>query len=328
LIFKKGENQINYDLLSHGEKQVVILLLNFIVRREQYNNAIIYIDEMDCHLDTSLQTRLLAEIVTKWIPDSSQLWTASHSLGFIDYARKSGLASIIDLDNFDFDIAQVIEPEQKDNLEVYEIAVPKEIIASILADKKLVVAENKNSALYNLALGEKSYLFLPANNNREVFLTVKEDKSKSGLRDRDYLRDDEIAAIKKKFPNLKILNYYTFENYLYHPDNIAEAVKEDFDKEIYIREITRQKNQHIHSIISKIAVARQSYVEFKEGIENDGVLEVFIEGLKSNDFDAFYPYYNMKEHFERTMLSKYNLQSKNLVITDWFKNQIEAILRD
>ena len=328
LIFKKGNAEINYDLLSHGEKQVVILLLNFIVRQEQYENAIIYIDEMDCHLNTTLQTRLLEEIVTKWIPDSSQLWTASHSLGFIDYARKSELAAIIDLDNLDFDMPQVINQETKDNLDVYEIALPKELIASILADKKLVITENKNSALYNLALGEKSYLFLPANNNREVFLTIKDDKSKIGLRDKDYLRDDEIAAIKEKFPNLKILEYYTFENYLYHPDNIAEIIKEGFDRAAYIEEITGQKNQHILGIISKIAPARQTYVEFKEGIKNDEKLEVFIEGLKSNDFDTFYPYYNMKDYFDRTILSKYHLQSKATVTTNWFKTKIEAILKN
>jgi len=328
LIFKKGTSEINYDLLSHGEKQVVILLLNFIVRREQYKDAIIFIDEMDCHLNTSLQTRLIEDIVTNWIPKNSQLWTASHSLGFIDYARKSDNAVIIDLDNLNFDIPQIIQPEPKDNLEVYEIAIPKNVISAILADKKLVVAENKNSALYNLALGEKSYLFLPANNSREVFLTIKDDKSKIGLRDRDYLRNNEISAIKEKFSNLKILNYYTFENYLYHPENIAEAVKEGFNKEQYIEEITRQKEQHILTILSKIALARQTYIEFKEGIKNDENLEVFIEALKSNDLETFYPYYNMKEYFDKTILSKYNMHSKDLVTTNWFKNQIEIILKN
>ncbi len=248
-------------------------------------------------------------------------------LGFIDYARKSDEAVIIDFDNLDFDIPQVIEPEQKDNLDVYEVAIPKEIISAILADKKLVVTENKNSALFNLALGEKSYLFLPANNNREVFLTIKDNKLISGLRDRDYLKDNEITAIREKYPNLKILGYYTFENYLYHPDNVAEALKEKFEKEVYIAEITRQKNLHYDTIISKIALARQTYVEFKEGITNDVVLDAFLKALKSNDLDSFYPFYNMKEYFDKTTLSKYNLQSKDLVVTKWFRDQIEAVLK-
>src|SRR5690606_16318419 len=89
LIFKKGTSKINYDLLSHGEKQIIILLINFIVRNEYYNNSILFIDEMDCHSNTALQSNLLEEIVTKWIPANAHLWTASHALGFIDYAKKS-----------------------------------------------------------------------------------------------------------------------------------------------------------------------------------------------------------------------------------------------
>jgi hypothetical protein len=83
---------------------VVILLLNFIVRKKYYEDAIIFIDEMDCHLNTSLQSRLLDEIVNVWIPDSAQLWTASHALGFIDFARHADNASIIDLNLLNFDI--------------------------------------------------------------------------------------------------------------------------------------------------------------------------------------------------------------------------------
>ena len=103
LIFKKGTSRISYDLLSHGEKQVIILLLNFIVRQEYYRDAILFIDEMDCHLNTALQYNLLQEITEKWIPDTSQFWTASHALGFIEYARKAENAVIIDLNLHDFD---------------------------------------------------------------------------------------------------------------------------------------------------------------------------------------------------------------------------------
>ena len=170
--FRKGESEIHYNLLSAGEKEITNILFDLLVQREQYNDSVYFIDELDLHLNTTLQYSLIKEIIEHWIPENCQLWTASHSLGFIDYARKSEQAAIIDLDNLDFDTIQVIEPEPKDNLDVYEIAIPKDIISSVLADKKLVVAENKNSALFNLALGEKSYLFLPANNNREVFLTA------------------------------------------------------------------------------------------------------------------------------------------------------------
>ena len=120
---------------------------------------------MDGHLNTALQSNLLEEIVSKWIPDSSQLWTASHALGFIDYAKNSEIASIIDLDLLNFDSKKELIPLSKDNLDVYEIAIPKSTIASILQGYKLVIVENKNAKHFNAALGESGYLFLPANNS-------------------------------------------------------------------------------------------------------------------------------------------------------------------
>ena len=326
LIFKKGVSKINYDLLSHGEKQVVTLLINFIVRQEYYKDAIIFIDEMDCHLNTALQYNLLEEIVNQWIPDNSQLWTASHALGFIDYAKKSDTASIIDFDLLNFDTKQELTPLAKENMEVYEIAIPKSTIASILKRYKLVVVENKNDEYFNAALGQEGFLFLPANNSREVFLTIKEDDNKLGLRDRDYLRDDEIEQIRLKFPHLKILSLYTFENYIYHPDNIAELKLQSFNKEEYIAEIMRQKDEKLIDIVSEIGTSRQHYVEFRDCIKNDGNIKPITDALQSGDFALFYPYFNMKNHFSRNYLSSLNLTVAKLSQTKWFKTEISKII--
>jgi predicted ATPase len=326
LIFRKGNSKINYDLLSHGEKQVVILLLNFIVRKEAYKNAIIYIDEMDCHLNTSLQKRLLEEIVNVWIPDDSQLWTASHALGFIDYAKHAENAALIDLDLLNFDIPQALSPEPQENMEVYDIAVPKETMQNILKGYKLVVAENQNDKHYNLALNEKGYFFLPAQNNREVFLTIKGDATKLGLRDKDYLKSEEITAIQAKYPNLRILQYYAFENYIYHPDNIAELGWQGYDKDVYIKEIIEQKKKNLIQIVSKIAVARQGYIEFKEGIKNDENISPILRALESDDFELFYPFFSMKDYYNKAYLQQFKYTLSDLVKTDWFKSQLAKLL--
>lgn len=280
----EGESKINYDLLSHGEKQVVILLINFIVRQEYYKDSIIFIDEMDNHLNTALQSTLLEEIVTKWIPDDAQLWTASHALGFIDFARKSELSSTIDFNLLNFDNKQEIVPQPKDKLDVYEIAIPKATIASILKGYKLVVVENQNDEHFNAVLGNEGYLFLPANNNAEVFLTVKADKDKLGLRDKDYLRADEIEKINALMQNLKILSLYTFENYIYHPDNILELNILGFNKDEYINEIIKQKNEKLIDVVSEIGTARTHYIEFKNGIKNDGNIKLITDCFKKQYF--------------------------------------------
>lgn len=327
LIFRKGECKINYDLLSHGEKQVVILLINFIVRQEYYKDSIIFIDEMDNHLNTALQSTLLEEIVTKWIPDDSQLWTASHALGFIDYARNSETASIIDFNLLNFDNKQEIIPQPKDKLDVYEIAIPKATIASILKGYKLVVVENQNDEHFNAALGSEGYIFLPANNNREVFLTVKADKDKLGLRDRDYFRSDEIEKIKVVLPNLKILSLSTFENYIYHPDNISAMGFDGFDKAGYTNEIIKQKNEKLIDVVGEIGTSRTHYIEFKDCIKNDENIKPITTALQSDNFHDFYPYFNMKKHFNKRYLSRFRYSFADLAKTGWFKNEMMNTLK-
>jgi hypothetical protein len=328
LIFKKGDFKINYDLLSHGEKQVVVLLLNFIVRKKQYEDAIIYIDEMDCHLNTTLQETLLKEIVEKWIPDSSQLWTASHALGFIDYARKTDDAVILDFDSLDFDVPQILTPQSKEVLDVYDIAIPKSVLSQLFSDKKIVFCENKNDEYYNL-MGLEKTLFVGVKDSRDVFLNAKNDKTKFTLRDRDFISDSEIVRIQENFPNHRILKYYDFENYLYHPENIAELSPEGFDKEKYQAAILQQKKDKIHYILPKIEAARKTYEEFKtdfmeKEIKNyEGIVDDFV----SDDFERFYKFFDMKDQFNRSYLAQFNLTIKALSSTKWFKTQIEKILQ-
>jgi hypothetical protein len=148
-----------------------------------------------------------------------------------------------------------------------------------------------------------------------------------GLRDRDYLKPEEIQVIQEKFPNLKILNYYAFENYIYHPDNIEELHWKNFNREDYIQDIVRQKNERLISIVDEIATARQTYVEFKEGIKNDDKRAQITDALQSKDFEVFYPYFNMKKHYSKSYLQQFIYQIKDLVETNWFKQKIENILK-
>ena len=146
--FQKGESGIHYDLLSSGEKEVVNILLNLFTRRDHFPNAIYFIDELDVHLHTRLQHALLREVVERWIPDCSQLWTASHSLGFIEYASEAADAVVIDFDDLDFDRPQVLTPSPK-SAEIFDIAVPGDSALQVFPNKTLVLCENTDAPLYN-----------------------------------------------------------------------------------------------------------------------------------------------------------------------------------
>ncbi len=322
--FKKGAAQFHYDLLSSGEKEVINILLNLFVRRDTYQDTIYFIDEIDLHLNTRLQYNLLKEITERWIPDNCQLWTASHSYGFIDYAREADHAAIIDFDSFDFDVKQVLLPEPKDSLDVFDVAIPKESIFKLFDNKHIVLCENQNDEFYNL-LGLKGKLFVGIKNKNDVFLYVKRDPRYYGLIDRDFLTDREIEKARKKYDKLRILRYYCFENYLYHPDNLKALVPE-FDKSAYLLEIVEQKNARKLKLISKIAKTRDSYaiLRVEDSIRDDD-FDTIIEALSSNDLETFYPFFSMKE-FNKESIAAYNWKKERLVTTSWFRQKIAEVL--
>ena len=124
------------------------ILLNLFRRREHFTSTIYFIDELDVHLHTRLQHALIREVVEHWIPDYSQLWTASHSLGFIEYAGDADDAAIIDFDDLDFDRPRVLTPAPT-SAAIFDIAVPRDSALKVFPNKTLVVCENRDALLYN-----------------------------------------------------------------------------------------------------------------------------------------------------------------------------------
>ena len=105
--------------------------------------------------------------------------------------------------------------------------------------------------------------FIPEKDSASVFIKVQAYPNYFGLRDRDYLSDNEIQRICAKHKNYIILRYYCFENYLFHPKNIDELNILGFDHDQYSKEILRQKNLQLKDIIIDLKSTRNSYQEFK-----------------------------------------------------------------
>jgi len=340
LIFRKGISEIEYDVLSQGEKQVVITLLNFIVRKEQLENSIYFIDEMDAHLNTAIQYTLLKEITENWIPESCQLWTASHSLGFIDYARQAEHAAIIDFDQLNFDLSQILTPKPKDNLEVYEIAVSKDILGRIFDGMNIFFVENKDNQYYN-SLGISKTIFVPEKDKKAVYFKAINTEFK-GVIDRDFLSDEEINELEKDYENLKILRYYSIENYLYHPDNLAEYYNKKnkaFDKKNYLKNLINSKNEIKDRLNLKLMSTRTSYPFYKEvqqeknikkkwytnSDENTNFTEKIAELLNSNQLEDFYKVFPMKNHATQ-IPQRQNIPLSELTKTKWFEKQINRLI--
>jgi len=212
--------------------------------------------------------------------------------------------------------------------EVNVLELTRDVISGQLSKDKLVICENKNADILK-NIGLENVIFYPERDSSSVYIQIKTTLDRFGLRDRDFLTDSEIEKIKLKYTNYYILDYYCFENYLYHPDNIEELKLQDFVKKVYIQEIIRQKNENKNQIISIFRLSRNSFQEFK--IESDKLRikkdeNEIIKYLESDEIEIFFKAFSMKDYFNKSIISKYNLQPQELSRTIWFKNKLIEIL--
>lgn len=333
ILFKKGTSTIPYNYLSSGEKEIFNILLNLLTRKEYFQDTIYFLDEIDLHLNTQLQKNLLKEVTENWIPKNCQLWTASHSLGFIEYANEAEHAAIIDFDNLNFDIPQVILPSPKKNFDVFEIAVSKEFLSKVFEGKRIVFSENTDTSRYNNLKLENTVFFV-GKDKADVFHKVKNSAAYNGLIDRDYLTDEERVDLLQQYNNLYILNYYSIENYLYHPENLEEyytSVGKDYSKETYLEAIAKEKEAIKSQILIRFPRARDGYPFYREK-ENEKKLKAFrsndqqvLEMIESNDFEIYYKVFPAKD-YGKQIQERQNLNPADLAKTNWFKVKIAAIL--
>jgi hypothetical protein len=337
----KGTSKIHYNYLSAGEKEIFNILINLLSRNYLYQNSIYFFDEIDLHLNTSLQYRLLDELLQNWIPANSQLWLASHALGFIEYAKQKENASIIDFDNYDFDRTVVLVPEVKDDPDIYNIAVDKEFLPSLFVGRKIYFVENKDNVYYN-SVNIADTVFVSEDNRDAVYNKALSDPHYYGLIDRDFLTDDDIARIKETYVNLFVLEYYCIENYLYHPDNLEEYHRSqghDYDKERYLRLLADEKNASLDQILPSLVMTRARYpffgepgysgtsdqYRFRSKNENKEQAEKISADLRSDDFASYYKYFSMKD-YGKQIPARQNIPRTELAKTAWFKTRIKILL--
>lgn len=212
--------------------------------------------------------------------------------------------------------------------EVSVLELTSNISKKTFQDEKIVICENKNATLLNL-LGIPKVRFFPEEDSSSVYIKILTNRDLYGLRDRDFLTDEEVKRIRKKHPNYFILEYYCFENYLYHPENIKEIVGDKIDLNGYIYEIIKQKNENKYNIISNFKISRKNYQEFKIKADNlncKGSEMDIIEYINSDDIEIFFKAFSVKMYLNKSILNEYQLTPEVLSSTKWFKSKICNLL--
>lgn len=240
--FDKGDSKaFLYKNLSGGEKAAFDLLLDLLVKRREYDDTVFFIDEPEAHMASGLQGALLDELF-RLVPENSQLWLATHSIGMMRRARdletaNPGTVTFLDFDGVDFDLPQTLRPVRPDKpfwKRAMQIALDD--LAGYVAPEQVVLCEggthSNNSKFdaecYNAIFQAEfpSTLFLGAGNAHEVendprgvqplIRALAPNVQIRRVIDRDDRTDDEIAVLQDQ--GVRVLRRRHIESYLLEDD--------------------------------------------------------------------------------------------------------------
>lgn len=249
--FDKGTSKnFDYKNLSGGEKASFDLILDFVVKRRSFADAIYCIDEPEAHMNTRLQAALLGELVGL-LPGNSQLWIASHSIGMMRKARElynadPASVAFIDFGGHDFDQTIALTPSRPTRAfweGVMHVALDD--LAALIAPKQVVICEGNptgavpgkntehDARIYETIFGDEmpDTTFISAGNSKEVQndfigLATVLPKLTSGMKiirliDLDDHTPADVADFKSK--GIRALSLRNLEAYLYD-DEVLTAL--------------------------------------------------------------------------------------------------------
>jgi len=228
---KESSKNFPYENLSSGEKEVVDIIIDLVIKTPDFNDTIYCIDEPELHLNTAIQRKLLIEI-EKLVPDNCQLWLATHSIGFLRALQEElkEKSSVLDFSEKDyFNGAMEIKPivATRENWQrIFQTAL--EDLTGLMAPKKIIYCEGKlqnslDEKLFNIIFGEEFHdsLFLSSGNKdfvqkySAIALTVL-NKAFSNVEIIAFVdRDDNLEEMKQGKTVIRKLVRKEFENYLF-----------------------------------------------------------------------------------------------------------------
>lgn len=277
-----SNNDFEFNVLSSGEKEVVDILLDLYLRREEYDDSIFLIDEPELHINTSIQRKLLIEI-NKLVGANCQLWIATHSIGFLRGLQqefKDDCQIIYFQQGVPWaTVSKTLTPIETNRTkwsEIFETALDD--LSGLVSPKRIIYCEGKDTPgsllqekgidaqVYNTIFGEQypDTLFVSSGGNTEL----------------DQRSNIAIAILSKVFPDIEIwlckdrdmssgkLNGEDDrQNYLLlNPNNHRVIKRWELENYLYDKEVLIK---YCHS--KKLSFSEKDYDSFVTDIENQNV---------------------------------------------------------
>ncbi len=269
--FEKGSAKAyHYKNLSGGEKAAFDLILDVHLKSKYFTEAIYCIDEIETHLHTGVQGRILLELA-KTVPDVSQLWVTTHSLGILRAAQqmdaaKPGSVSIIDFEGANLDAPCVIRPTTLNRISWEKmLSIALDDLSDRIAPEYIVVCEGSSmgnrrkdfdAGVYNQILGTQNpgIVFVSGGSSREVAITGNSVKSiLEGVLPRTKVvalidRDDKTQQEVDQFQGI-VLSRRNIESYLL-ADEVIESLVRQTENDHLLDDAINVKAKAIESSIN------------------------------------------------------------------------------
>lgn len=282
-LFFERENtkDFPYANLSAGEKEVIDLVVDLIVKTPKYNDTVFCIDEPELHLNTKIQRNLLIEI-EKLIPNNCQLWIATHSIGFLRALQEElkDKSQILDFSEKNyFQGTHTIQPIalcRKNWQRIFQTALDD--LTYLVSPKKIIYCEGKpnpgrgnsedglDATVYNYIFSEEfpDMLFVSSGGNNVLKnSTIAIQIINKAFQGVDFLRlkdkDEKTAQERTNFLNENSANRMLIrreiENYLFDKEILEAYCRSSgntFNESDYNGLVTNIIEQDLKSVQQKI----------------------------------------------------------------------------
>lgn len=269
--FNKGTSHgLSYVNLSSGEKAALDLILDIIVAKKEFKDTVFCIDESEAHIHTKLQGPLLKQLY-KLIPDNSQLWIATHSIGMVRKAqdlwragKNEGKDSVVFLnfgdETLDFDDDAIITPTSPDPdlwERTYEIALG-DMVELLVTSEQFIFCEGENfdELCYNKIFASRypETRFFSVGGKGSVKKVVKALRGRIakgvkviGVVDRDRSTCNDIERNREE--GIQTLKCGKIEDYLLHDDVLTQLCISQ-GKPDKAEEFLQAKSEKIEEVMS------------------------------------------------------------------------------
>jgi predicted ATPase len=272
LYFKKEDhpNAFEFNVLSSGEKEVIDLLLDVYLRKDEYHDTVFLFDEPELHINTSIQAKLLKEI-DFWVGEACQIWLTTHSIGFLR-ALQTQMKDKCQIIQFKGDYELASKPYTLTPIKATAAAwrelfvVALDDLATLVCPKTIIYCEGRDEPGKRgteRGMDAKALNAIFAKSHPDAFFI-----SSGGNTELDQRSAIGISILGKVFPDVEIL--------VFKDRDMASGKKADeSDRQIYLD--TNPKN---HRVMKRFEL--ENYLYDKE------VLVAYCDARKRTFDDAEY----------------------------------------